>query len=52
MTPEQAERLLQVAREAVAVADRHKRQLLLAPSDVKENMKALRAIIEEIDKGG
>ena len=51
MTPEQAERLLVLARQAVEVADSHKRQLLLAPSDVKNNLAALKALVEEIDRG-
>ena len=51
MTTEQAERLLVLARQAVDVADQHKRQLLLAPSDVKDNLRALKTLIEEIDRG-
>ncbi|MDA1036588.1 MAG: hypothetical protein O3B65_06885 [Chloroflexi bacterium] len=51
MTPEQAERLLEVAREAVQVAESHSLQLRMAPDDVKANLAALRAIIKEIDKG-
>ena len=52
MTTEQAERLLQVARDAVRVAESHRTQLMLAPGDVKANLNALRAIIKEIDEGG
>lgn len=49
MTPEQAERLLQVAREAVEVAERHTIQLRFAPGDVRANLDALREIIKQID---
>jgi hypothetical protein len=51
MNPEQAERLLTLAREAVEVAERHRSRLALAPGDVKQNLSALRALIEEIDRG-
>ena len=51
MTTEQAERLLQVAREAVEVAERHRIQLRLAPADVRANLNALREIIDQIDRG-
>ena len=51
MTPEQAERLLTVARQAVEVAERHRTTLMLAPADVRANLDALREIIKQIDKG-
>ena len=51
MTSEQAERLLAVARQAVEVAERHRTTLMLAPSDVKTNLNALREIIKQIDRG-
>ena len=52
MTTEQAERLLVLARQAVEVAERHKSRLMLAPSDVKDNLSKLKALVEEIDRGG
>ena len=49
MTNEQAERLLQLAREAVEVAARYRSRLVLAPGDVKQNIRDLSDLIDEID---
>ena len=50
VTNEQAERLLELAREAVEVAARYKTRLVLAPSEVKRNIKQLSDLIDEIDR--
>ena len=50
MTNEQAERLLKLAREAVAVAARYRSRLILAPGEVKRNIGQLADLIGEIDR--
>lgn len=51
MTKEQAERLLALARQAVEVAERYRGRMALAPGDVKDNLRALRDLVHEIDRG-
>ena len=51
MTTEQAERLLEVARDAVRIAESHRLQLMAAPGDVRANLNDLRDIIKQIDAG-
>ena len=51
MTSEQAERLLEVARDAVRIAESHSLQLKMAPRDVKANLNDLREIIRQVDTG-
>ena len=50
MTTEQAERLLQLAREAVEVAARYRGRLVFAPSEVKQNIEQLADLVDEIDR--
>lgn len=50
MTTEQAERLLEVARDAVRIAESHRLQLRMAPNDVRANLNDLRDIIKQIDQ--
>ena len=50
MTNEQAELLLELAREAVEVAARYRSRLIFAPGEVKRNIEQLARLVDEIDR--